>query len=110
MLYFGCPMTGFAYGAIWALFPGLSAELYGIKTIGQTYNFLNFGPMIGSIVMSEIIVGRFYDYHADEQHNSDSNVCYGKICFQDSFLIFTCSCILATFASLYLWKLYRHKR
>ena len=42
MLYFGCVITGLAYGSYWALLPSITSDLFGHSSMGANYNFLSF--------------------------------------------------------------------
>eukprot|EP00494_Astrolonche_serrata_P017405 UN17589 len=69
----------------WPLLPSICTDLWGVETLGQNYNFLNFAPIAGSLTLSVLISGKIYDHHAEKQHNPDSNQCYGTECYQWAF-------------------------
>lgn len=65
-LYIGSLVVGFTYGGLCSLMPVTAGELFGLKSLGMLYNtFLTAAP-VGSFVLSGILVGRLYEYEADQ--------------------------------------------
>ena len=40
LLYLGAALIGFNYGGIFALFPTITADIFGPKNVGQNYPFV----------------------------------------------------------------------
>jgi OFA family oxalate/formate antiporter-like MFS transporter len=53
LLYLGATLIGFNYGGIFALFPTVTADIFGTRNIGQNYPFVflayGFGGIVGPI-------------------------------------------------------------
>ena len=47
-----CAVVGFCFGALWALMPAISADLYGTAHLGAIYNTFNFAPLFGGLAAS----------------------------------------------------------
>mmetsp|Transcript_74547 Transcript_74547/g.174955 ORF Transcript_74547/g.174955 Transcript_74547/m.174955 type:complete len:106 (+) Transcript_74547:384-701(+) len=101
-------MGGFAFGAVWALLPMTCSELYGTAHLGAIYNFMNFAPLIGSLVLASRVPGALYDAQASKQ--GGGNTCYGPDCFRTSFLI-NCGVLAAgVLAAIGLDRIARKKK
>ncbi|GAB6166044.1 OFA family MFS transporter [Thermostilla marina] len=59
-LYLGCALIGFNFGGNFALFPAVTADLFGSKYVGQNYGVVFTAYGIGGIV-GPILAGRFGD-------------------------------------------------
>ncbi|CAI0394299.1 unnamed protein product [Linum tenue] len=109
-------VIGLTYGANWAIVPAAVSELFGLKSFGALYNFLNLSTPAGSLVFSGVIASRIYDYYAEVQaglHTLNSAAllgkplqeeeplkCMGSICFSLTFGIMGSLCIVAMVVSL----------
>ena len=59
-LYLGAALIGFNFGGNFALFPALTADLFGAGTVGRTYGWVFTSYGVGGIV-GPIMAGRFKD-------------------------------------------------
>ncbi|CAN1797067.1 Protein NUCLEAR FUSION DEFECTIVE 4 [Linum perenne] len=108
-IYVVSVVIGLTYGANWAIVPAAVSELFGLKSFGALYNFLNLSTPAGSLIFSGVIASRIYDYYAEEQaglhqfnsFNEDGPLkCMGSICFSLTFGIMGCLCIVAMILSM----------
>ncbi|CAN0905949.1 Protein NUCLEAR FUSION DEFECTIVE 4 [Linum grandiflorum] len=108
-IYVVSVVIGLTYGANWAIVPAAVSELFGLKSFGALYNFLNLSTPAGSLVFSGVIASRIYDYYAEEQQQAGLHQqlqeneplkCMGSICFSLTFGIMGCVCIVAMMLSM----------
>ncbi|OMO84123.1 Nodulin-like protein [Corchorus capsularis] len=109
-IYVTTVVTGFTYGAHWAIAPASVSELFGLKSFGAMYNFLALASPAGSLLFSGVIASGIYDYYAQKQaslqqsipgslltalQDDDTLTCEGSICYSLTFAIMSGVCIVA---------------
>ncbi|KAI4341336.1 hypothetical protein MLD38_026070 [Melastoma candidum] len=100
-------LAGFGYGAHWSVVPATASELFGLKSFGAIYNFLTLANPAGSLIFSEVLASRIYDYYAKKQasigvsinDHDKSQTCSGSICFSLTFGILSGICLVAAVMS-----------
>jgi OFA family oxalate/formate antiporter-like MFS transporter len=60
LLIFGTAVAGLAYGAIFSLYPAITADFFGIKNMGVNYGIIFTGWGLAGII-GPIIGGRVAD-------------------------------------------------
>lgn len=102
-------LTGFGYGANWAIVPAAVSELFGLKSFGALYNFLALASPAGSLIFSGVIASGIYDYQAKKQHEDsrfvdgqeeESLTCSGTICYSLTCGIMSGLCMISAILSL----------
>lgn len=95
-------VNGFAYGAIFTLFPTMVARVWGVTHFGTNWGIFILGPAVGSVVYG-LIFASVYD------HAKSGNACFGRACYEGTFIITGTSLVIAAFVVFSLWQ-YSWKR
>uniref|UniRef100_A0A0C9QNL4 TSA: Wollemia nobilis Ref_Wollemi_Transcript_16030_2065 transcribed RNA sequence n=1 Tax=Wollemia nobilis TaxID=56998 RepID=A0A0C9QNL4_9CONI len=103
-LYLGSAVIGLSFGANWSLNPTTVSELFGLRHFGTLYNVVLIGNPVVSYVLSVWVAGYLYDRESGRQGGE----CKGSECFNLTFAILACVCMLAALASLLLCVRTRH--
>eukprot|EP00238_Polyblepharides_amylifera_P011625 CAMPEP_0196581676 /NCGR_PEP_ID=MMETSP1081-20130531/34955_1 /TAXON_ID=36882 /ORGANISM="Pyramimonas amylifera, Strain CCMP720" /LENGTH=525 /DNA_ID=CAMNT_0041901997 /DNA_START=224 /DNA_END=1801 /DNA_ORIENTATION=+ len=88
---------GAAYGGLWAIFPLLVTDLFGMDSFGSTWGYMLLGPGGGGLCFN-LLAGWFYDNAAELNEESDvvrSLECYGQDCYQSTFGFLSIACLVA---------------
>jgi len=72
---------GAAYGALWALIPTLTMELFGGTHVAQNYAVLTSTPAVGSVALSAGLAAWVYEAAAAAQ-GGETGVCTGRSCYE----------------------------
>ena len=97
MLFFGCVITGLAYGAQWSLSPAIVGDIFGLKYFASNYSLLALAPTIGSIVLSTAIASSIYQHHAHGKSD-----CFGSECYAYTHAIIVACCIVGAVCAVVL--------
>lgn len=106
--------TGFGYGLVFTLVPTLIMRAWP-RQFGRNFGLLNYLAALGSLFFS-MLFAFVNDYVADENSpildqpiTTTTATCrLGRRCFAPSFLIASITLLMATFASIPLWRAWRH--
>ena len=60
-------VIGLSYGAQWSILLASVSELFGLRSFGAFYNFITLANPAGSLIFSQLIASRIYDYYAEKQ-------------------------------------------
>ncbi|KAI9342038.1 major facilitator superfamily domain-containing protein [Obelidium mucronatum] len=96
--------TGLGFGASSCLLPILTQDFFGLQFFGTAVGFAMTGVPIG-ILLCNSIFGILYDKQLATQNATaitSSITCYGSICYQQSFQVFTGIQTIAVVTSLLL--------
>lgn len=97
-LYFVCGLFGIAYGGHFALAPSYISERFGSKYYTINYSFLLIiGPSFGSFIIATLLPSFFY-----HKASNGKESCYGYKCYQTTFYITTCLCVLGFILGYFL--------
>jgi len=91
VLYMASVVGGSTYGAMNALNPICSSEIYGNKHFGAIYTTLSLSLAIGSYLVAKLLAGDLYD----DQHGGTtpgSTTCHGIQCYRRTELICAALC------------------
>jgi hypothetical protein len=72
---------GAAYGALWALIPALTVELFGGTHVAENYAVLTSTPAVGSVALSAGLAAWVYEAAAAAQ-GAGETACKGRSCYQ----------------------------
>lgn len=98
-LYAATALLGICYGVQFGIMIPTSSELFGLKSFGIIFNFMQLGNPIGALLFSGLLAGHVYDTEAAKQQSSS---CLGPNCFRLTFLFLAGACGLGTILSIIL--------
>jgi hypothetical protein len=90
-------VNGFAYGAIFTLYPTMVACVWGVTHFGTNWGIFILGPAVGSVVYG-VLFASVYD------RAKSGPACISRSCYEDTFLITGTSIIVASFVVFSLWQ------
>ena len=102
--YFGVIGTGLMLGSIFAMVPTYISERFGPDYFAINLSISCLAPSAGSYLLSALLASKIYEAHTRD----GSTRCFGKACFQLTFIILTALCLLAFIVGLFL--MYRSRR
>lgn len=89
----GSFVTGFCFGGYWAIMPLICKDVAGETHIAKIYNFLNFAPMLGSLLLSAELTATLYQSQVKLHPATYNGI---KLCVSDDGACFrTSSFVLA---------------
>ena len=94
----GALLGGTAYGASWALSPGIVSDLFGLRYFASNYSLAALAPTFGSVVLSTAVASAVYQSHAV----GGSADCFGTSCYLDTHLIIAACCGVSALAGIAL--------
>ena len=97
MLFFGCVITGLAYGAQWSLAPAIVGDIFGLKYFASNYSLLALAPTIGSIVLSTAVASGIYQHYAHGKSD-----CFGTACYAYTHAIIVACCVVGAVCAVML--------
>ncbi|DAZ96833.1 TPA: hypothetical protein N0F65_008264 [Lagenidium giganteum] len=97
--YLAIPVTlaGTADGVMFAVFPVLVRELFGLLHFGKNYGTLNIASAIGFPLFFSPISTLLYKHHA--VHVDGVEKCFGRVCFSHVFVLMGVLSIVSFLAS-----------
>lgn len=99
LLYLAAVVIGFAYGGLMSLTPSFIGDRYGQTFLGINLNLVLIGPIIGSFLIASWIASFFYQRSVPDD---GSNQCFGRICWQPTFIICSAMCSVGFLLCLFL--------
>ncbi|KAI9143183.1 major facilitator superfamily domain-containing protein [Paraphysoderma sedebokerense] len=99
-LNLGTLLTGFSYGSIWAICPGIVAERVIPENFGKAWGFATAIPALSQNIVN-LAFGHIYDANRSPETNGE---CKTTSCFRPIFFLTFAMCIaglLANFALVY---------
>ncbi|PFH50680.1 hypothetical protein AMATHDRAFT_60672 [Amanita thiersii Skay4041] len=90
--------VGMSYGAVFTVLPSIVSAIWGIESFGRNFGLLMFAPFMGTPFFSYI-----YAFIAQSNKPADSNICYGRGCWQATFWIGHAVSLMAVSISITLW-------
>lgn len=89
---------GLVYGALYAMIPSYISERFGQKYFSINFSVACLAPSLGSYLLATLLSSAIYKANSKEGSKS----CYGKACYQATYLICTGLCLLAFIIGLFL--------
>ena len=94
----GSCLAAFSYGAVWAIYPTLISEMFGLKSFATLYTICVLAATIGSLSYSTFLSASIYESH----QNSDGD-CFGVDCYQVTHIVVAVSTAVGVVLSLVLY-------
>lgn len=104
MMYPLVTCLGFMNGALYAMIPSYLSERFGQKYFSITFRVACLAPSLGSYLLATLLASAIYKANSKEGSKS----CYGKECYQATYLICTGLCLLGFIVGLVL--MYRSRK
>ncbi|KAH7914976.1 MFS general substrate transporter [Hygrophoropsis aurantiaca] len=93
--------AGISYGCAFTVLPSIVSSVWGLSNLGRNYGVLTYAPFLGTPAFSYL-----YAFVAANRASED-NICRGPQCWQLTFEWSTAAVLIACFASIYLWRIWR---
>lgn len=100
-------ICGLTFGGFFALTPFIINYYFGDKNFGTNFALCTLPVSFGGLVFS-YSSGAIYDLFAEIDPVTGEKSCFGHICYKYTFLMTTCSLVVAMAASFMLWMRERH--
>jgi len=82
--FVGIVVVGVAYGMLMTSTPSFVSDYYGKKKFGGNWSFTRAAPGVTSFVLATILAASLYENAIETEGEKN---CYGRNCFQPTFLI-----------------------
>lgn len=104
MMYPLIIFLGLVYGALYSMIPAFLSDRFGQKYFSINFSVACLAPSCGSYLLATLLAGAIYDLNS----KGSSKRCFGRRCYQMTYLICTAICIFAFIIGLFL--MYRSRR
>eukprot|EP01060_Flectonema_neradi_P027729 TRINITY_DN3733_c2_g2_i1.p1 TRINITY_DN3733_c2_g2~~TRINITY_DN3733_c2_g2_i1.p1 ORF type:complete len:558 (+),score=77.99 TRINITY_DN3733_c2_g2_i1:335-2008(+) len=99
----GSSLAAFAYGSIWAIYPTLLSEMFGLQSFATLYTICVLAATIGSLSYSTFLSASIY-----ESHQNDDGDCFGVQCYRVTHIVVAVSTAVGVVLSLVLYGRVRY--
>lgn len=96
--YVGVIGVGLTMGSVFAMVPTFVSERFGQSYFAINFSIICLAPSAGSYLLSAVMASKIYQWHS----KPGSTRCFGKQCFQLTFVILTVVCLVAFMVGLLL--------
>eukprot|EP01084_Bolivina_argentea_P221655 375370_1 len=102
-LFLSSVLVGSSFGCSWCLCPLIVSEQFGRKHFGLNWGIIIMASAFGGL-MYQPLQTKIYNGHID---GSDDNDCYGKDCYQITFMVSSIGMLLSIVINGYLVKKFK---
>lgn len=93
-------LTGFAYGALFGVYPALVADAFGVQGLSLNWGFMTLAPVISGNVFN-LCYGRIYDHHSTVLPGGERDCPEGLRCYAAAYWVTCASSVLGILVSLW---------
>ncbi|KAJ9666862.1 hypothetical protein H2201_002996 [Coniosporium apollinis] len=93
-------LTGFAYGALFGVYPALVADTFGVQGLSLNWGFMTLAPVISGNVFN-LCYGRIYDHHSTVLPGGERDCPEGLRCYAAAYWVTCASSVLGILVSLW---------
>jgi MFS family permease len=105
-LYLVSCLTGLGYGALFGVFPALTADAFGVQGLSLNWGLMIFAPVVSGYIYN-LIYGHVYDNHSAIHPGGKRDCPDGLHCYAGAYYVTLASSIVGIFVALWCIR-YEH--